>query len=226
MKRYARNFGTLSEEGQKTLCSKKVLVIGSGGLGGFVIEGLSRMGVKTIGVCDYDVFDITNLNRQLFATEDVIGTSKVDVAKKRIGLIDKTIDVITYKKAFPCEEIENDINMYDLVVDCLDNMKSRIILEEFCLSYDKKLIHGAIGGFYGTVAVVSKENKIIEKLSVNLEEGSDTTDKIMGNPFQTVAFVGAMEVHLAISVLLSRKYLEKGFYYIDVEDFSIDEVVI
>ncbi len=104
MKRYARNFGTITEEGQRILCSKKVLVIGSGGLGGFVIEGLSRMGIKTIGVCDYDVFDITNLNRQLFATEDVIGVPKVDVAKKRINLIDKTIDVITYNKAFPCDE--------------------------------------------------------------------------------------------------------------------------
>ncbi len=122
--------------------------------------------------------------------------------------------------------IEKDINNYDLVVDCLDNMGSRILLEEFCILHNKKLIHGAIGGFYGTVAVISKENKIIEKLNNNLEEDSETTDKIMGNPFQTVAFVGSMEVHLAISVLLNRKYLEKGFYYIDVEDFSIDEIKI
>ncbi len=235
--RYARNYGTVTEAGQKLLHSKKVLVIGAGGLGGFVIEGLARMGVKTIGVCDCDVFDESNLNRQLLSNEEVLGHQKAIVARKRIHLIDKTINVTTYMEAFPNEQITDDIAKYDLVIDCLDNLKTRYILENYCIEHNKLLIHGAIGGYFGTVGVVSPENRILSKLAptTHVEKFDDddedveileTVDMSMGNPYSIVAVVASLEVHLALRVLLGKDYLQKGVYYIDIQNFYIEEIPV
>ncbi len=231
--RYARNYGTVTEEGQKILHKKKVLVIGAGGLGGFVIEGLARMGVKTIGVCDCDVFDESNLNRQLLSNEEVIGQQKAIVARKRIHLIDKTINVTTYMDPFPNEDIAADIHYYDIVIDCLDNIQTRFTLENFCIDNNKLLIHGAVGGYYGTVAVVSPENRILSKLAqtANVEEDDDieileTVDMRMGNPYSIVAIVASLEVHLALRVMLGKDYLKSGLYYIDIQNFYIDEIPV
>ncbi len=225
MSRYEKNIGTLTEAGQKKINESKVLVIGSGGLGGFVIEGLARMGIKTIGVCDFDVFDNTNLNRQLFSSLEVLGQKKAEVAKKRILSIDDTIEVLTYTEAFPNDDIIADIDRFDLVVDCLDSMKVRKILSKFCIENKKLLIHGAVGGYYGTLAVIDEDNQIIDKL-IDLNGGSDDTiEKRMGNPYAIVATISALQVHLAIQVLLERKYLKKGMYYVDIQSFNIDEIV-
>lgn len=224
MRRYEKNIGTFTEEGQKKINNSKVLVIGAGGLGGFVIEGLSRIGVKTIGICDFDVFDDSNLNRQLFSYLEVLGQPKVDVAKKRVLSIDDTIDVITYTNPFPNEDINNDIDKYDLIIDCLDSMKVRLKLEKFCLKHKKLLVHGAVGGYYGTIAVVSEQNQIIKNL-IDSHGSSDTVDKVMGNPYPIVAVISSFQVHLAIQVLLGREYLKKGMYYVDIQTFNIEEVV-
>ncbi len=224
MLRYSKNIGTLTKAGQQELNEKKVLVIGSGGLGGVVLEGLARMGVKTIGVCDFDVFDETNLNRQLLATEDALGKLKTSIATKRIKSIDKTISVNSYSEAFPNGAIDNDIDNYDIIIDCLDSLQTRLLLEKYCIDKNKLVIHGAIGGYYGTIGVISNENRLIEKFTKNMDNDTESTDKIMGNPYSIVAVIGALQVHLAINVLLGREYLKKGFYYIDIDNFDIQEV--
>ncbi|MFV0440879.1 MAG: HesA/MoeB/ThiF family protein [Lachnospirales bacterium] len=225
MGRYDRNLGTITYGEQNKLNSSRVLVIGCGGLGGFVIEGLSRMGLKNIGICDYDVFEESNLNRQLYSTMNVLGKQKTEVAKDRIRDIDNTINVKVYSKAFPNDDIAFDIHSYDVVVDCLDSIETRLLLSKFCLENNKVLIHGAVGGYYGTLAVVSEENQVVEKLYANADKES-TIDKIMGNPFSIVSIVSALQVHLTISFLLGHMYLKKGMYYVDVNSFTIDEVIL
>ena len=71
--RYKRNYSTISLEQQQILQQSVITVIGCGGLGGFIIEGLARSGVGTLRLVDFDTFDVSNLNRQLFATEQTIG---------------------------------------------------------------------------------------------------------------------------------------------------------
>ncbi len=225
MERYIKNIGTITKEEQQMLHNKKVLVIGAGGLGGFVIEGIARMGIKTIGICDFDVFDETNLNRQLLSLQSTLNKKKQLVAKERIKDIDNTIEVITYEEAFPNDKIICDIEMYDLVIDCLDNIKSRIQLEKTCLLYNKICIYGAVGGFYGTVGVISKQNKIIEKITKNGTDESNSAEKQLGNPFAIVGIVSSLQVYLATLVLLNKKYLKTGMYYIDIKNFSIEEIL-
>ena len=94
MDRYSRNMEMLTLEENISLRSKKIAVIGCGGLGGYIIEMLARLGVGTLAVADGDVFEESNLNRQLLSDTGVIGKNKALQAKIRISTINPDTDVV------------------------------------------------------------------------------------------------------------------------------------
>ena len=85
--RYKRNYKTISLEQQQILAQSTITVIGCGGLGGFIIEGLARSGVGKVRLVDFDTFDVSNLNRQLFSTEAAVGASKLEQAVARVRVV-------------------------------------------------------------------------------------------------------------------------------------------
>ena len=92
-KRYSRNMNMLSPEENERLRSFRACVVGCGGLGGYVIELLGRLGVGTITAVDGDVFDETNLNRQLLSTEELLGESKALAAEARMKKVNSGVTV-------------------------------------------------------------------------------------------------------------------------------------
>lgn len=114
----------VTQEKMRNLKKKKVLVCGVGGVGSFVAEALVRSGIKNITICDFDVIDETNLNRQLMTTKDNIGEAKVDVLKKRLESISdaKVVTINTFiDESFKLDK-------YDYVVDCIDSLSSKFEL--------------------------------------------------------------------------------------------------
>ena len=93
MNPYCRTQFLLGKEGMERLRKSTVAVFGLGGVGGYVAEALARSGVGKLELVDHDVFSITNLNRQILATRDVVGQDKVLVAARRIAAIDPEIQV-------------------------------------------------------------------------------------------------------------------------------------
>ena len=91
--RYKRNYKTISLEEQQVMAGTTITVIGCGGLGGFIIEGLARSGVGTLRLVDFDTFDVSNLNRQLFATEHTIGLSKLEETVHRVQAVNSTVQI-------------------------------------------------------------------------------------------------------------------------------------
>ena len=133
--------------GQEKISSSKVLIVGMGGLGCPVLLYLSNLGIKNIGIIDYDKVDLSNLNRQiLFNTKD-IGKFKVTQAKEKIQKIDKKIKINAYKEKIIKKNIENIIDKYDIICDCTDNFSTRYLLNDFCLKNKKILISAAISKF-------------------------------------------------------------------------------
>ena len=124
--RSARIFGT---ENQEKLNSAKVLVFGLGGVGGAVCEALARSGVGTLGLVDKDVVDITNINRQLIATESTIGMKKTDACEKRMLEINPRINLNKYN-LFYLPETADAVNLskYDYIVDAIDNVTAKLEL--------------------------------------------------------------------------------------------------
>ena len=220
MERFARNKQSISKTEQEQLAQKKVLVIGCGGLGTHVLEGLARIGIKQLGLCDYDVFEASNLNRQLNALEGTIGMAKAWAAYGRIKSINSEICAKVYTEKYPNSAILNDLVGYDLIIDCLDSISTRKQLEIDCLKTDKTLIYGTIAGHYGYFGVITKNNQLMALQA----SGDNSVEKQLGNPYYIVATVASMQTMLAIRVLLNQEYHKNGFYVIDLADLSIDKI--
>jgi molybdopterin-synthase adenylyltransferase len=201
-KRYERNRSTISEEDNRQLAGVKVLVAGCGGLGGFVIEELGRLGVGIITAVDGDVFEESNLNRQLLSTMQTLGRSKALAAKERMAEVNPEITVLPVQSMITEENARELLGGHDLVIDALDNAPSRFILEKFCEELAIPMVHGAIAGWFGHVSVIFPGDRTMEKLySADSAKGAETE---LGNPSFTPALVASIEAAEAVKVLLKR----------------------
>ena len=127
----ARSKILLGENGAARLAGKRLLIVGVGGVGGYALETVVRCGVGNVTIVDGDVFDETNLNRQLLATRANIGKSKADEGAKRAREINPDIIVTAINARFneaTAEEIF--ATEYDYVVDCIDSVKDKVLLIE------------------------------------------------------------------------------------------------
>ena len=128
-----RTRALLGEEKLNKLQSKKVIVFGVGGVGGYVVESLVRSGIKEIAIVDNDVVALSNINRQIIATKDNAGKKKVDLFEERIKQINQEANVIKYP-IFYLNETADLINLkqFDYVVDAIDTVSAKILLVEKC----------------------------------------------------------------------------------------------
>lgn len=205
--RYLKNEKMLTHEENKKLSALKVCVVGCGGLGGYIIELLGRLGIGYITIVDGDVFDMTNLNRQLVSNENNIGMYKVFEAKERMKIVNKDV----YIEAI-CENLNEDnalklLEGHNIILDALDNVSSRRLLQKYANKLDIPFIHGAISGWYGQITTVFPGDSTMDKLY----EGVETKiDNLLGNPSFTPALVASIQVSEALKVLLSRGDLLRG----------------
>ncbi len=200
--RYNRNMNTLSPEENERLRSFKVCVVGCGGLGGYVIELLGRLGVGFITAVDGDVFDATNLNRQLLSSEELLGSSKAFAAPERMKKVNSDVTVHPIQVFVTEENCDEIISGHDIVVDALDNMTARRLLEQHCEKQNIPLIHGAIAGWYGQVSTIMPGDRTLQKIyPPNENKGAETE---LGNPSFSPAMVASIEVAEAVKVLLGR----------------------
>jgi molybdopterin/thiamine biosynthesis adenylyltransferase len=199
--RYQRNRKTVSVEQQLALFDSKVVVVGCGGLGGYVLEELARLGVGHLVVVDFDVFEEHNLNRQILSTFANLNTSKVNVAAERIGSINPAVQVISWNEPFGEDNAVAILNESSVCVDALDSVSERLLLSQFCRKLEIPLVHGAICGWYGQVATQYPGEETLEKLyrSCTLNKGMET---IYGNPSFTPAVTASMQVAEVCKVLL------------------------
>ncbi|MCQ2545125.1 MAG: HesA/MoeB/ThiF family protein [Clostridia bacterium] len=211
--RYTRNIGTITEAEQQILAGKAVCVIGCGGLGGGVIENLTRMGIGRLTVVDGDVFDDTNLNRQVLSNQDNIGHSKAVEAKLQMKTINDNVEVFSIQTRLDTENAADIIRGHDVVVDALDSVPTRLALEDACAAENIPLVHGAIDGWNGEVAVVMPGSQILHEIYGSWEE--DPTVK-GSNPSFSPAVVSAIEAAEAIKVLLGRECLAGKLLTIDL----------
>ena len=123
----------VGEDNIQKLNQAHVIVFGVGGVGGYVVEALVRSGIGHITIVDNDVISLSNLNRQIIATQETIGQKKVDVMKKRILSIHPECDVTTLDMFYLPETANQiDLSQYDYVVDAIDTITSKIELAVRC----------------------------------------------------------------------------------------------
>ena len=119
----------IGEENINKLSSFHVAIFGIGGVGGYVVEALARLGINNFTLVDNDVISVSNINRQIIALHSTVGKSKVEVAKARVLDINLEVNVKTYKTFFTPEiSQEFDFSKYDYVVDAIDSVTGKIEL--------------------------------------------------------------------------------------------------
>jgi molybdopterin/thiamine biosynthesis adenylyltransferase len=221
--RYRRNRQTLSTEDQLRLCRSRVAVVGCGGLGGYLIEELARLGVGALVVIDPDVFEEHNLNRQLLSSPAHLGAAKVDVAHARIAAVNPAVEIAAHRVAFSPENGRALLAGCTAVVDGLDSVSVRRALAAVCAELGLPLVHGAIAGWYGQVAVQLPGGDLSPLLRAS-PSGKGVEGKL-GNPSFTPAVVASLQVAELTKVLLGREApLASRALFVDLLTMRFDEV--
>lgn len=201
--RYQRNRQAITVCNQLTLFRSRVAVIGCGGLGGYVIEELARLGVGTIVAIDPDVFEEHNLNRQLLSSPATLGRAKVDAAAARVAEINPAVTLVPMQVAYSPENGWELLRGSGVIVDALDSISTRLALSQTCTDLGIPMVHGAIGGWYGQVATQFPGDDTLQKLYRRWVEGKGVEQKL-GNPSFTPALVASIEVAEVCKILLGE----------------------
>lgn len=204
-----------------------ILVIGVGGVGGYCVESLVRLGINNITIVDYDTIDITNINRQIIALHSTIGKKKVEVLKERILDINPNCNVKTFD-IFYNEETSKQINLleYDYIIDCCDSLKSKELLIRESVKNNIKIISSMGAGFkfdpskikitklkntnYDKLAKVLRnklkdDKKCLEIPVVFSDETSDIKSEVIGSNSYIPSIFGLYLTSFVISDCLGEK---------------------
>lgn len=214
--RYLRNMGTIGFDGQKQLLNARVIVVGSGGLGGAIVELLARLGVGYLKIVDGDVFAAHNLNRQLLSTERNLGQNKAIVAANRVAEINSDVCAVPVPSMLGEDNVVELLTGMDVVVDALDNIPVRLLLSKAAQQLGIPFIHGAIAGFTGQITTVMPGDQYFEKI-YKVKDGADRgIETTLGNPAATPALAAAIQVQEVVKVLTGTgKTLNKRLLYFD-----------
>jgi len=217
LQRYVRNFRTIDGQGQLKLHRSRVVVAGCGGLGGFVVEELARLGVGTLVVVDPDVFDASNLNRQLFATLADLGVAKVDAAVSRVAAINPATLVEARPVRLGSDNAASLVEGADVAADALDSIPARLVLEDACGHLGLALVHGAIAGHYVQATTSLPGSGTLRRLfGVGGPERGIETE--LGNPAFTPAVAASIQAAEIVRILLGRAPALAGIlFHLDLE---------
>lgn len=144
----------VGEDGQLKLRKAKVLVIGAGGLGSPVLFYLAAMGIGTIGIADSDKVDLSNLQRQILHDTNRIGENKAKSAKESLQKLNPEINLLEYPARVTKSNCTMLISKYDIIVTALDNLSSRYLINEVCVSLRKPLVEAGVAGWEGLATTI------------------------------------------------------------------------
>jgi len=208
--RYLRNYGTLGIEGQLALLRSHAVVVGLGGLGGFVVEGLARMGVGRLTLIDGDVFFDHNLNRQLLSSEAVLGEPKAHAAAERVHQINGAVDVVVHAVYADLDNLDELLAGADVVIDALDRLPIRLTLQDVAARLNLPMVHGAIAGTMGQVMTILPGDPGLKALYGDGPMPEQGAEAELGTPAPSPMMVAAWQVHETIKLLTGKGELLRG----------------
>ena len=224
--RYLRNLGTIGIKGQLKLLKSCVAIAGAGGLGGIIIELLARIGTGRLIIIDNGRFTENNLNRQLLATEKLMGKSKSKAAADRVRQVNSSVAITAVSRKIDdgnCQKLIQDANV---VVDALDNLPSRYILAEACQKLGIPLVHGAIAGFSGqAITVLPGDKGLVDLYGPLNRRHARGIEAVTGSPPTTATVIGALEVQETVKLITGTgKNIHGHLLMLDIAENSSDEV--
>ena len=209
--RFQRNIPALTEAECQLLQSKKVLVVGCGGLGGYILEYLARIGIGHLRIVDGDVFEATNLNRQLFSEIPVLGQNKARAAADRVARINPEITIEAIETFLTEENAADLLAGCHIVMDALDNIPGRRMLAAACEKAGIPLVYGAISGWVAQAALSLPGDKLVHTLYPE-----DVVAKDKSVLAFTPALCASLQASLCVKQLVGRPVKSGTVYYFDL----------
>ncbi len=215
---YARQQGLFSPEEWARLKAATVLVVGLGGLGSFVAEGLCRAGLGGLFLLDHDRVSISDLNRQILYTSDDIGRFKAQVAKERLQKIREDLWVEAWvQRLGPQFVIPAKVS---LVVDALDNWESRFVLDELTFKTKKYLVHAGLKGRFGQVLTFPPSPPRLKDILVGVEEEPSPPAA-----FPICAILGGLVVEEVLKIICGKEgVLAHKMLLVDLQNYDFEIV--
>jgi molybdopterin/thiamine biosynthesis adenylyltransferase len=200
--RYQRSHGTVGWEGQLSLLESTVAIVGCGGLGGWIVEGLSRMGVGHLILIDGDTFAENNLNRQALCSEANLGQLKTEAAEARLAAVNSATRVTVHPVMADREDLQEMLVGADVVVDALDTISTRLVLQKVAQELGIPMVHGAIAGYVGQVMTIFPDDPGLYAVYGRDEVPERGIETEVGNPAATPMMVASWQVQEVVKILL------------------------
>lgn len=222
--RYARNAATLAPSAQAQLLRGRVLLVGLGGLGGYVLELLARMGVGHITAVDGDFFEESNANRQLLATKDTLGLDKAGAARDRVAAVNPAVELTLVDHFVHGEDFFSLAAAADVVVDALGGLADRPALHAAAAAAGKPVVCAGIAGFTGWVAVVRPGHPDpLGLLHDARRDAAPSVEERLGNLAPTAAMAAAWQ-SAEVCKLLCGEPAMQGMLVFDLRDAFVTRV--
>jgi molybdopterin-synthase adenylyltransferase len=223
--RYQRSHGTVGWSGQVKLLESTVAIVGAGGLGGWIIEALARMGVGHLVIIDGDTFAENNLNRQALCAEDNLGEHKTDAARDRVARVNSAVETTIHPVMADEASMREMLAGADVVVDALDTLPTRLILQKVAQELAIPMVHGAIGGYIGQVMTVFPGDEGLYAIYGHGDVPERGIEVQLGNPAGTPMMVASWQVQEVVKLLLGvGKPLRNRILFMDAE-FGVTQIL-
>ncbi len=221
--RYSRhlsldNFTNLS---QLTINQSSILIVGIGGLGTITALYLANSGVGNIILNDFDSVDLSNLPRQILFNKEDINKNKADVAVEKLRAFNTAITLRSLNNKLSETELSKVISNVDIVLDCTDNLESRLLINKVCINYKKTLISGAAIRFEGHVAIFRNDISISSCYNCLYSQNDDNLGDCEGSGIlaSVAGMVGSIVANETIKVILKEESsIDNKLWIIDAKN--------
>lgn len=205
-----------SEEEQEILRTTPIVIIGCGGLGGTIIEQFVRAGFEELTIVDQDVFDETNLNRQVRSNLDTVGKSKVKITKSAMEQINPNINITDYDLTIDEKNISKILKGNKILVDAVDNVYTRVLISREAKQQGMVFVHSAVEKTMGQLSVFEPKSVSYEELfrlkSVDKALDDDVKNYLLSISAKkpqvlgvTPSIFGSLQVNETIKYILNKK---------------------
>lgn len=205
-----------SEEEQEILRTTPIVIIGCGGLGGTIIEQFVRAGFEELTIVDQDVFDETNLNRQVRSNLDTVGKSKVKITKSAMEQINPNINITDYDLIIDEKNISKILKGNKILVDAVDNVYTRVLISREAKQQGMVFVHSAVEKTMGQLSVFEPNSVSYEELfrlkSVDKALDDDVKNYLLSISAKkpqvlgvTPSIFGSLQVNETIKYILNKK---------------------
>jgi sulfur-carrier protein adenylyltransferase/sulfurtransferase len=214
----------VGEQGQAQLSAAKVLVVGAGGLGCSALQYLVAAGVGTVGICEHDQLEESNLHRQSLYAHGEIGQQKAVLAAERMRALNPFVTVVAHDAAVTPASVEALVSAYDFVLDCTDNFETKFLLNDACLAAGKTLIQASIHQYEGQLLVIRPGGPCLRCLWPETpEEGCVGSCAEVGVLGFVPGLFGTLQAAEAIKLILGMRspIAEGSMLLLNLLDYSV-----